>query len=281
MLFEKTEILLGQGGYSSVFICKRKDVDSKKRYAMKISKENNHLKKNPCILIEYKILQYLSGGIGIPKVYSFGKENIDDNNYCLILQLLGNNLLQELKKRKNRFPKELYIKIALQMISRIEYIHSKGIIHCDIKPENFVFNFEFSNDENNLEIYLLDFGLAEPYINLKTKEHKKIKENNGRKGTLDFCSMNNHLELSLSRRDDLESLAYCLIFLWTGNLPWSNRHIKKYKKEDVFNLKAEFSSLRGNLDFPENLKKFLDYSINLKFEEKPNYKFLKNLIKDL
>ena len=86
MLFEKTEKLIGEGGYSSVYICKRKDINSKKRYAMKISKEYISLQRNPRILIEYKILQYLSGGIGIPKVYSFGKENNEEGKYCIVLQ---------------------------------------------------------------------------------------------------------------------------------------------------------------------------------------------------
>lgn len=282
MQFEKTDQLIGKGGYSSVYICKRKNVDSNKKYAIKISQKYNYIQKNPHLLIEYKILRYLQGGIGIPKIYSFGKEDNEAKNYYLVEQLLGNNLIQELKKNKNKFPKELYIAIALQMISRIEYLHSKGFIHCDLKPENFVLNLEFNNDVNNLIVYLIDFGLAEPYINLKTKEHKKLKEKKGCKGTMDYCSMNNHLELSLSRRDDLESLAYCLIFLWNGKLPWSNRHDNLFNNEGILNIKSEFSSYGGDIKgIPKNLKLFLDYSIKLKFEEKPNYKYLKQLIKEI
>ena len=286
MEFEKTEKLLGKGGYSSVYICKRKNSDSNKNYAMKISEDNKFPKKANHLLIEYKILQYLGGGIGIPKVYSFGKENNETNNYYLVQELLGNNLVQELKKYKNKIPKDLYIKIATQMISRLEFLHTKGIIHCDIKPENFVLGLENNennnDDDKNLTVYLIDFGLSEPYINLKTKEHKQLKEKRGRKGTMDYCSMNSHSELSLSRRDDLESLAYCLIFLWCGRLPWSRRNCNGLNNEEILNQKMEFISYGCEMkNIPKNLKEFLDYIAKLKFDETPNYKYLKQLIKEL
>jgi casein kinase 1 len=281
MQFEKTEKLLGKGGYSSVYLCKKKNSDSTKRYAMKISEIYKSPQKNHHLLIEYKILKYLSGGIGIPKVYSFGKENNDSNNYYLVQQLLGNNLNQELKKYKNKIPKEIFINIAVQMINRIEFLHSKGFIHCDIKPENFALNLD-NNENKDTIVYLIDFGLAEPYINLKTKEHRQQKEKKGRKGTMDYCSINSHSELSLSRRDDLESLAYCLIYLWYGKLPWSSRSNNGYNNETILNMKIEFSSYGCEMkNIHKNLKKFLDYAIKLKFDETPNYKYLKQLVKEL
>jgi serine/threonine protein kinase len=278
MEYEKIDDkLIGKGSYNTVYICKKKGSDSNKRYAMKISEELKNAKNY--LQVEYKILQYLLGGIGIPKVYSFGRENSKTNNFYLVQQLLGNNLTQELKKYGNKIPKEIFIKMAIQMISRVEFLHSRGFIHCDIKPENFALNF--NKDNNDFTVYLIDFGLVEPYINLKTKEHRKLKEKKGHKGTMNFCSMNSHMELSLSRRDDLESLAYCLIYLWSGKLPWSSGY-KVYNNEVILNLKIEFSSYGyDNGDIPSNLMKFLDYVIKLKFEELPNYKYLKDLIREL
>jgi serine/threonine protein kinase len=283
MQYEKTEKLLGKGGYSSVYLCKKINNDSNKKYAMKLSEENKNMTKNH-LLIEYKILKHLSGGIGIPKVYAFGKEITESNtNYYLVQQLLGNNLSQELKKYKNKLPKDTYINIALQMISRIEFLHSKGFIHCDIKPENFALGRDDNenSNENNI-VYLIDYGLVEPYLNLKTKMHKLPKEKKGHKGTMDYCSINSHMEMSLSRRDDLESLAYCLIYLWCGKLPWLNRYSNGYNHEAILNLKIEFSSYGCDIKkIPKNLKLFLDYVIKLKFEEVPDYKYLKQLIKEL
>ena len=283
MQYEKTDQLIGQGGYSSVYICKKKDADTNQTYAIKVSKDIRNSSKNH-LLIEYKILRYLVGGIGIPKVYSYGKE---DDNIFLVQELLGNNLNQEMKNRKNKFNKKTFISLGLQMISRIEFLHSYGFIHCDIKPDNFVLGLKQEKnmkdiDKNNFTLYLIDYGLAEPYMNLKTKVHKKPKENQGHKGTIDFCSINSHMGLSLSRRDDLESLAYCLIYLYLGKLPWtSSRSIGK-SKENILNAKIEFSSICKQLkNIDKNLVKILDYVSKLQFEEKPNYQYIKELIKGI
>ena len=283
MQYEKTDQLIGQGGYSSVYICKKKDADTDQTYALKLSKDIRNSSKNH-LLIEYKILRYLVGGIGIPKVYSYGKE---DDNIFLVQELLGNNLNQEMKNRKNKFNKKTFISLGLQMISRIEFLHSYGFIHCDIKPDNFVLGLKQEKnmkdiDKNNFTLYLIDYGLAEPYMNLKTKVHKKPKENQGHKGTIDFCSINSHMGLSLSRRDDLESLAYCLIYLYLGKLPWtSSRSIGK-SKENILNAKIEFSSICKQLkNIDKNLVKILDYVSKLQFEEKPNYQHIKELIKGI
>ena len=283
MQYEKTDQLIGQGGYSSVYICKKKDADTNQTYAIKVSKDIRNSSKNH-LLIEYKILRYLVGGIGIPKVYSYGKE---DDNIFLVQELLGNNLNQEMKNRKNKFNKKTFISLGLQMISRIEFLHSYGFIHCDIKPDNFVLGLKQEKnmkdiDKNNFTLYLIDYGLAEPYMNLKTKVHKKPKENQGHKGTIDFCSINSHMGLSLSRRDDLESLAYSLIYLYLGKLPWtSSRSIGK-SKENILNAKIEFSSICKQLkNIDKNLVKILDYVSKLQFEEKPNYQYIKELIKGI
>ena len=287
MEFEKTDQLIGKGGYSYVYICKKKGSDTNKNYAIKILKEQGNSNKNH-LLIEYKLLKHLIGGIGIPKVYSYGIEN---DNIFLVQQLLGNNLAQEMKKNRNKFNKKLFIKIALQMISRVEFLHSNGFIHCDIKPDNFLLNLspqERGNTENkekdkeNITIYLIDYGLAEPFINLRTKKHKQLKEKQGLKGTVEFCSINSHMGLSLSRRDDLESLAYCLIFLYLGKLPWSTRGSNGKGIEDVLNSKIEFCSIGKDIKIiPKSFGKILDYVTKLEFEAKPNYKYIKDLIKDL
>ena len=133
-----------------------------------------------------------------------------------------------------------------------------------------------------ITIYLIDYGLAEPFINLKTKKHKILKENQGLKGTVEFCSINSHMGLSLSRRDDLESLAYCLIFLYLGKLPWSSRSSNGKAIENVLNSKIEFCSIGKDIKIiPKNFGKILDYVTKLEFEAKPDYKYIKDLVRGL
>ena len=104
----------------------------------------------------------------------------------------------------------------------------------------------------------------------------------GPKGTFDFCSINNHMGISLSRRDDIESLAYCLIYFYLGKLPWSSRNSSIKSRENIMNAKIEFCSFGKNIkNLHKNLCKILDYATRLQFEEKPNYKYLKDLVKEI
>ena len=273
-MYEKIEQnILGTGGNSTVYLCKRKDQESNKKYAMKFSERMKNSGENP-LKLEYKIMKYLVGGIGIPKVYYLGKEN---NSSYLVMQLLGKSVEEVFKSKNNKFSKEFFKNVANQMISRIEFLHSKGFIHCDIKPENFV----FGRDNNSSTIYLIDYGLAEPYINFKTGEHKKYCDKIGHKGTLNYCSLNSHIGASLSRRDDLESLAYCLIYLWCGKLPWIKGMSNETYSEQIMNSKMELCSAANERNIPKNLLEFLDYSTKLKFEQLPDYRYLKKLINSL
>jgi len=143
---------------------------------------------------------------------------------------------------------------------------SKGFLHRDIKPDNFVMGLK----ETENEVFLLDYGLSRKYTN--GNSHIKFSENARLVGTLRYCSLNCQKGYEQSRRDDLESLAYCLVYMLKGGLPWQRAGDKKGESNDkIYNIKLNVTTAQLCAGLPEELKEYLDYCRNLKFEEKPHY----------
>ena len=101
------------------------------------------------------------------------------------------------------------------MLRRVEFIHSKRIIHRDIKPDNFT----LGRGKNSYKVYIIDFGLAKKYMN-SSGDHIAYREGKGLTGTARYASINTHLGVEQSRRDDLECLGYVFVYFLKGLLPW-------------------------------------------------------------
>ena len=207
---------------NSPFSCVYKGINliNKELVAIKIE---NRITMNNFLESEAYILFYLKG-FGIPNLISFGKHG---KYNILVEELLGPSFgdLLKLRQIKNGFPIKDVCMIALQGLDRLEYIHSKNIIHRDIKPHNFLIG---RKDEK--KVYLIDFGLARKYKSSRTG--KFIKFINIKKvfGSLAFTSINANAGYEQSRRDDLESFGYMLIYLAKKDLPWMKLDKKKVKK---------------------------------------------------
>ena len=186
------------------------NIKNKEPIAMKLENRNglkNFLESEAFLLLNLK-------GFGIPKVISFGKTT---QFKILIEELLGASLnsLMANKKDKNNRLKNVCM-IALQVLDRLEFIHSKNIIHRDIKISNFV----IGRNENNKIIYLIDFGFAKKYRSSRTGKHIKFKNTKMAWGSLHCMSINANRTFEQSRRDDLGSAGYMLILLAKLDLPW-------------------------------------------------------------
>ncbi|KAL6057817.1 hypothetical protein STEG23_034020 [Scotinomys teguina] len=169
--------------------------------------------KHPQLHIESKIYKMMQGGVGIPTIRWCGAEG--DYN-VMVMELLGPSLEDLFNFCSRKFSLKTVLLLADQMISRIEYIHSKNFIHRDVKPDNFLMGL---GKKGNL-VYIIDFGLAKKYRDARTHQHIPYRENKNLTGTARYASINTHLGIEQSRRDDLESLGYVLMYFNLGSLPW-------------------------------------------------------------
>lgn len=260
---------LGRGAFGRVV--KAFHRKTLKEVAIKI--ENRQMSKHLSLLLEQEMLQVLQGP-GVPGYIDFFTEG--ECSY-LVMELLGLSVYQRFVKSGKKFTEKTVLMIADQALARIELIHSKHYIHRDIKPENFITGL---NSNGNL-IYLIDFGLAKKYYNESCSLHIPYKEEKAFAGTLEFASRNAHLGVQMSRRDDLESLMYTIIYLYTGTLPWLSRlNLSKEEKTSKIRLTkllCTLSDLTQNL--PPELKELTKYVLKLEFEETPDYSMMRGLIR--
>ena len=255
---------INQGSYGKIY--KGIDMANGAPVALKIAfnpKSGKYLKS------ESEILKILKGH-GIPEIKYFGEY---PNYNVLIEPFLGKSLGFLFNENNKKFLLNDVLLIAIQIINRLKFIHSKGIIHCDIKPDNFI-------PEKNI-LYIIDFGLSSFFI--INKKHIECKESNKIIGTAKYASVNALQGIELSRRDDLESLAYMLIYLMKGNLPWEHikekNKIEKYKK--ILKIKKNCVPLELCENIPNEFSLFLLYARSLEFEEKPDYDYCRELFSKL
>jgi serine/threonine protein kinase len=156
--------------------------------------------------------------------------------------------------------------MGIIIIELLKSIHEKGLVHRDIKPENFLLGLK-KEDKN---IYIIDFGFCKSYM--INNKHINIKKTHNLIGSNTYASINSHNFIELTRRDDLESLGYMLIYFYLGCLPWKNINVN----EDIKVLKERIVE---NDKLPKVLEIYMNYVRNLLFEETPNYTFIIDIFK--
>jgi len=261
---------LGKGGFGQLYL--GRNIHENIFIAIKVEEQSPRSR----LAWEYQILKELSDGEGIPKVYRLhrGKKH----NY-LIMQLLGKSLDKLFVDMKKKFSIKTVCMIAYQMVQRVEYVHSRGYIHRDIKPGNFL----MGKNLDNKKLFIIDFGLSKKYIDKNTGKHIIYKEGKGLTGTARYVSLNTHYGIEQSRRDDIEGIAYNLIYFAKGKLPWQGVKTKnkKEKHKKIMELKEEYNPDKLCEGLPEEFPTLLKYARKLDFEEKPDYKNIKIMFQQL
>lgn len=239
---------LGNGSFGTIY--KAQHIRTKEFVAIKVEpiQDNTKLLKHETI-----IYKYLYPCKGIPIIKWFGK---DDDHYYMVISLLGPSL-------KEFHISDSFLSIGIQIITLLQTIHTKGLVHRDIKPDNFL----LGKDDNKL--YIIDFGFCKSY--LVHDKHIPMKSTHCLIGSLNYASIHAHQHMELSRRDDLESAIYILLYLWAGMLPWSTEN----------NANAIFEQKRDivhNKRIPSVLIEMLKYIRQLSFEDAPDYSLLISML---
>jgi serine/threonine protein kinase len=252
---------IGTGAFGEIF--EGTDIFDNSSVAIKL--EHNSV-KYPQLLFEAKLLKSIPS-TGIPVMHWFG---IAGEYNAMVMDLLGQNLEDLYNYCAKNFSLKTIIMIIIQMIERLKHVHDNHYIHRDIKPENFLIGKE--NTEKT--IYLIDFGLAKRYRDEYTQIHIPLKENRNLTGTARYASCNAHNGLEQSRRDDMESIAYVILYFFRKKLPWQGLKCKD-KNEKHAKIKELKMSITPEKLFEGIPKEFADYLTMVKklgFEDEPAYK---------
>jgi len=267
--------LIGEGSFGKIF--EVKNLYTNETLAIKIEKKNE---KN-ILKHEANIYNRCKGIKGFPQLRTFGTE--ESFNY-LVTDLLGDSIEYLREKCGGKLKLQTILTLGTQILNRLESLHDLGIIHRDLKPENILVGHNES--QNSRTFYLIDFGLSRFYID-NDGAHKAIVFNKKLIGTLRYTSINVQDGIEASRRDDLISLGYILLYCYNGKLPWQTNNMNSSLSEQTEKLefikktKREIQLIDLCKDMPYEFLIYMDYCKNLKYDEKPNYEYLRTLFLNL
>lgn len=266
----KVDRKLGKGGFGQVYVGKRVSGGSGRTGpdALEVAVKFEHRNSKGCNYgppYEWQVYNTLNGCYGIPSAHYKGRQG---DFYILVMDMLGPSLWDVWNSLGQSMSPNMAACIAVEAISILEKLHLKGFVHGDVKPENFLLGQPGSADDKKL--YLIDLGLASKWKDTSGQHVEYDQRPDIFRGTVRYASVHAHLGRTGSRRDDLESLAYTLIFLLKGRLPWQG-YQGDNKSFLVCKKKMATSPELMCCFCPAPFKEFLEAVTIMKFDEEPNY----------
>lgn len=247
---------ISEGSFGTVF--EGKNIRTMEDVAIKVELKKNDIKT---LKMEAKIYQLLKEETGFPRLKWYGT---NDNINYLVIDLLGVSL-DEFVKEKGHLTEKEVIEFGIQMINLLKKLHEKELIHRDIKPNNFL----FARNGSKI-LHLIDMGFCKRYINEGYHMPPKILRHPI--GTPNYVSINVHNNIEPSRRDDIESCIYVMIYMLNGCLSWEKLSFDKemIEQKRMCRLKDE--------RIPRFIVQMLNHVVMLGFSETPNYRYLINIL---
>jgi len=219
----------------------------------------------PQLRYEARIYATLQNHMRVPRMHYFG---IEQQYSVMVMDQLGESM-EDRKTRRGDFSLNEVHQVAVQTLDLLKALHSFGFIHRDIKPDNLL------NERNteSIQLYLIDFGLSKRILDPITGDHVKPRIKKALTGTPRYASYANHAGKEQSRRDDLESLGYVLLYLFRGYLPWQN----EVNFGTIMSAKHQNSRASLLQDSPQSFIQFFNRIDSLGFYDDPPYEALKKI----
>ncbi|TPP62841.1 Testis-specific serine/threonine-protein kinase 3 [Fasciola gigantica] len=291
---------IGSGSFGAIYL--GVNIHTAEEVAVKLERVNA---RHPQLYFESRVYRVLQGTSGIPQVFFYGLDGVRNTHHALIMDLLGPSLEDLFSFCGRRFTMKTVLMLADQMLWRLDFLHARNFIHRDIKPDNFLMGI----GRNCNKVFLIDFGLAKkfrciPYSDFlsymlstgppvhtirsrfrdsRTRRHIPYREDKTLIGTARYASLNSHNGIEQSRRDDLESLGYVCMYFIRGSLPWQGLRAanKAQKYERIYEKKASTPIDMLCRGYPPEFAIYLTHCRSLRFDEAPNYGFLRSNFRNL
>lgn len=284
---------IGVGGFGEIYLASNetdRPVDDSADYVIKVEPHSNGplFAEMHCYMrvakpehIETWKKEKKLKRLGMPKYLGSGSFEYNGQKYrFMVMERFGMDLQKILERHSKRFSFKTVFQVGIQILDVLEYIHSKEYIHADIKASNLLIGHQPGTEH---QVFLVDFGLACRYANDGKHKEYKFDQRKAHDGTIEFTSRDAHIGAH-SRRGDLEILGYNMTQWLCSRLPWEDKlqdcnYVANQKRGYMEKLDTFMSQCFPETQ-PPGLKEYLEYVVNLAFDEKPDYEKCRNILRE-